>query len=71
MTRSLAAGRGDERSDIDCAMGFGEPIDVNGLEFLGEELVTGVGDVSDMLIHVADGWQADTPHLRHPSDLET
>jgi len=57
---SLGAGRGDELSDIDCAIGFADPIDVDELEALGEQLVASVGDAADMLVHVAEGWQPET-----------
>lgn len=57
---SIGAGRGDEFSDVDCAIGFAEPIDVSDLEVLGEELATSVDVVVDVLVHVAEGWQPDT-----------
>jgi len=55
---SLGAGRGDELSDIDCAIGFADPIEVDELEALGEQLVASVGDAADMLVHVAGGLAA-------------
>jgi hypothetical protein len=57
---SLGAGRGDELSDIDCAIGFAESLGFDEVEVLGDELVVSIGDVADMLINVAEGWQPDT-----------
>lgn len=53
---SLGAGLGDEFSDVDCAVGYAEPLAEDHLESLGTQLVSGVGDVADLLVHVMDGW---------------
>lgn len=57
---SLGAGRGDELSDVDAAAGYAEPLTIDEVEQLGAQLVTGVGEVVDMLVHQMDGWQPET-----------
>lgn len=57
---SLAAGLGDEFSDIDCAVGYREPLADDDVEALGTQLVDRVGDVTDMLVHVMDGFPPGT-----------
>ena len=57
---SLGSGRGDELSDIDCGAGFAEPFDVDDLELAGRELVTSVGEVTDVLVHLWEGMPTDT-----------
>lgn len=53
---SLGAGRGDQLSDIDCGIGYTEPLSEDDLEELGLQLVSSVGVVVDALVHVMDGF---------------
>lgn len=60
---SLGAGRGDEWSDIDGAVGFEEPFDGAELEERGRRFVSGVGDVVDVLVHSMEGWPPEVRRL--------
>jgi hypothetical protein len=53
---SLAAGRGDELSDIDAGVGYGGTLAPEELEREGAEVVRAVGDVADVLVHTMPGW---------------
>lgn len=53
---SLGVGLGDELSDVDCAVGYAEPLGDEDLEELGTQLASGVGNVTDMLAHVMEGF---------------
>lgn len=53
---SLGAGLGDELSDIDCAVGYAEPISVVEVDSVGHSLITQVGTVVDSLAHRMEGW---------------
>lgn len=53
---SLAAGRGDELSDIDVGVGYAGTLLAEELELAGIELVQAVGAVADVLVHALPGW---------------
>jgi hypothetical protein len=57
---SLAAGRGDERSDVDAAIGYADGVDPGDLDELGRAVVEAVGEPTDVLVHVMDGWPPET-----------
>ena len=54
---SLAAGRGDELSDVDAGIGYEGALD---LESAGLELVHAGGEPIDVLAHVMAGWPPET-----------
>jgi hypothetical protein len=58
---SIGAGGGDEWSDIDSAVGYTDTLDVDEASNLAREVVTGVGDALDVLVHSMEGWP---PELR-------
>ncbi len=56
---SLGAGGGDAWSDIDAAAGYSDVLDVDEASALARELVTGVGEAVDVLVHAMEGWPPD------------
>lgn len=60
---SLAAGRGDELSDVDAAVGYEEGVGSAALEGDGLELVRAAGPTLDVLVHRLPGWPEDTLRL--------
>ena len=57
---SLAAGRGDERSDIDAGIGYSEEVNPAAVEEIGSSVVESLAPVAEMLIHILPGWPAET-----------
>ena len=57
---SLAAGRGDEVSDVDAGIGYGAALDPATLDSLGHELVHAAGEPIDVVAHVVPGWPPET-----------
>lgn len=57
---SLAAGRGDEWSDVDAGVGYGDAFDPADLDTAGVELVHAAGEPVDVLAHVMPGWPPET-----------
>lgn len=57
---SLAAGRGDELSDIDAGVGYAGALAPEELEQEGIDVVRTVGDVADLLVHTLPGWPPET-----------
>jgi hypothetical protein len=60
---SLAAGRGDRFSDVDCAIGYSSTIEDDDAASIAERLVTSVGESSGVLIHRMEGWPAEVCRL--------
>jgi len=60
---SLAAGRGDDLSDVDAGVGYAESITSEDLEREGAELVAAAGPIADLLVCVLPGWTLDTRRL--------
>lgn len=57
---SLASGRGDERSDVDAGVGYGDEITPALLDEVGSAIVGSVGSVADMLVQAIPGWPLET-----------
>lgn len=57
---SLGAGRGDQLSDVDCAIGYLVPLAEPDLDELGRSLVTSVGVATDVLVHTMEGFPPGT-----------
>lgn len=57
---SLAAGRGDELSDVDAAMGYDGALTPEELEEVALDVVGRCGEVIDALVHVVHGWPPET-----------
>lgn len=57
---SLAAGRGDERSDVDAGIGYDGELSTEELEDAGLAAVHAAGNPTDVLVQVLPGWPADT-----------
>lgn len=53
---SLAVGRGDELSDVDAGIGYVGALLPEELERVGADVVRGVGEVADLLVHELPGW---------------
>lgn len=53
---SLAAGRGDQLSDIDAGIGYAESLAVEDVDRVGAALVQAVGSPLDLLVHAMPGW---------------
>ena len=58
---SLAAGRGDQYSDIDAGIGYAAPLEPAQLDQEGSALVAAAGEVVDQLVHAVPGW---SPQVR-------
>ena len=57
---SLAAGRGDELSDVDAGIGYAGDLAPADLDAAGLDLVHAAGDPVDVLAHVMPGWPPET-----------
>jgi hypothetical protein len=57
---SLAAGRGDDLSDVDAGIGYVSPIDADSIEAAGLSVVHGCGAVIDALVHLMPDWPPET-----------
>lgn len=53
---SLAAGRGDELSDIDAGVGYAEPLALEDVDREGAALVGAAGSIRDLLVHAMPAW---------------
>ncbi|MGQ0615750.1 MAG: hypothetical protein ACT4PW_01970 [Acidimicrobiia bacterium] len=60
---SLAAGRGDELSDVDAGIGYGGELHVSDLDAAGLAVVAEVGHATDVLLQVMPGWPIDIRRL--------
>lgn len=60
---SLAAGRGDELSDIDAGVGYAEPLAIEDIDREGTALAEAAGSVVDLLVHALPGWSPDARRL--------
>lgn len=60
---SLAAGRGDEWSDVDAAIGYARELEPEDLEGVGTSIVEGAGRPTDVLRHVMPGGPVEAPRF--------